>query len=288
MMMDQRENMNLKRYTIYSIGLHALIILLMVLGMPHFSKKPSLSPPVVSVEVVKIGPKTRIPLKAMEPKPKPTDEKPKSTPKTPPKSQPEPPKISESKPDVVQIPNKKEQVKPLKPVVKKIPEKIKEHETPKSKKQVDKKIKKAKSQEDDFMSVLNSLEKMPVPQEEESKDSKVKRSKATGGDITDTLTVSELDALRTQLSKCWSLPSGARDAEGLVVEIKVTMNPDATVQQTKIVEESRMSKDPFFQTAAESARRALLDPNCSPLILPKDKYHEWREFRITFNPKEMF
>ncbi len=278
--------MNLKRPVLYSIGLHIFVILLMVVGMPHFSKKHPLSPPLVQVEMVKIGPKTLIPLKTMEEKLVKPQEMPKPVPKAQPKPEPIKPKTPDPKPDVVQIHNKKEQAKVA---LKKTPEKLKEPEPSKSKKQADKKKTKTKPKEDDFMSVLNSLEKMPAHQESKSKDTKkTKNANPAGNDITDTLTLSELDALRAQLSRCWALPAGAREAEGLIVEIKVTMNPDATVQQTKIMNESKMSKDPFFQTAAESARRALLDPACSPLLLPANKYNEWREFKITFNPKEMF
>jgi hypothetical protein len=49
-----------------------------------------------------------------------------------------------------------------------------------------------------------------------------------------------------------------------------------------------MNTDPFFRTIAESALRALYNPRCSPLALPPEKYQEWRDTLITFNPKDMF
>jgi hypothetical protein len=101
------------------------------------------------------------------------------------------------------------------------------------------------------------------------------------------LSLSELDAIRSQISQCWNVPAGARDARNLVVELRVQMNPDATVRHVEIVDRARMETDPFFRSAAESALRAVLNPRCSPLILPKDKYDTWRSFTLNFNPKEM-
>ena len=43
----------------------------------------------------------------------------------------------------------------------------------------------------------------------------------------------------------------------------------------------------FFRAAADSARRALLNPRCSPLKLPLDKYAQWQIFTITFDPKDV-
>ena len=65
--------------------------------------------------------------------------------------------------------------------------------------------------------------------------------------------MSEVDALRAQIARCWSIPAGARDAENLIVEIRVEMNPDMTVRRADIVDKARMNRDPFYRTAAESA-----------------------------------
>ena len=47
------------------------------------------------------------------------------------------------------------------------------------------------------------------------------------------------------------------------------------------------NSDPFFQAAADSARRALFNPGCQPLKLPLDKYDQWQTFTITFDPKDI-
>jgi hypothetical protein len=103
------------------------------------------------------------------------------------------------------------------------------------------------------------------------------------------MTMSEIDAIRYQIQQCWSIPAGARDAENLVVRIKVYLNTDGSLSKApEIVGSSGGggTSDPFYRTAAESARRAVL--KCAPLKnLPVDKYARWREITLTFNPREM-
>ncbi|GIR66634.1 MAG: hypothetical protein CM15mP70_17410 [Pelagibacteraceae bacterium] len=46
--------------------------------------------------------------------------------------------------------------------------------------------------------------------------------------------------------------------------------------------------DPSFRTAAEAAMRAVNNPDCSPLLLPEDKYDLWKEINFTFDFSWMF
>jgi hypothetical protein len=101
------------------------------------------------------------------------------------------------------------------------------------------------------------------------------------------LTISEEDALRRQIQQCWNMPIGARDAQNLIVEIMIDVNPDRTVQHVEIVDKSRFASDPFFRTAAEAAQRAVLSPRCTPLDLPPEKYEQWKHIDFTFDPRDM-
>ena len=101
------------------------------------------------------------------------------------------------------------------------------------------------------------------------------------------ITISELDALRRQMASCWNVAAGARAAESLSVEIEMSMNPDATIRQARVVDQVRMRSDPHFRAAAESALRALADPRCSPLLLPAGKYNLWNQFTFNFDPQKM-
>ena len=95
---------------------------------------------------------------------------------------------------------------------------------------------------------------------------------------------SEIEALRRQLADCWNPPVGARAAEELIVEIRLVLNPDATVQEAMVVD---MKSDPFFRAAADSALRAVLNPRCSPLRLPKDKFSKWQVTLLRFDMRAM-
>jgi hypothetical protein len=105
------------------------------------------------------------------------------------------------------------------------------------------------------------------------------------------LTASQLDLLRQQIEHCWDVPAGARDAKDLVVEIKAEVNPDGTVDAATIVDAGRYAADPFFRAAADSAKRAVLNPQCTgpenPLKLPPDQYQAWHILDLFFNPKDL-
>jgi hypothetical protein len=45
--------------------------------------------------------------------------------------------------------------------------------------------------------------------------------------------------------------------------------------------------DPYYQAAAESALRAVRNPQCQPLKLPLEKYSEWQTMSLSFNPKDI-
>jgi hypothetical protein len=101
------------------------------------------------------------------------------------------------------------------------------------------------------------------------------------------LTASESDLIIQQIERCWVVPAGARDADNLVIEVKAAVNPDGTVRQATIVDTGRYAADPVFRAAADSAKRAVLNPQCSPLHVPPDKYEAWHNLDLFFNPKDL-
>jgi hypothetical protein len=101
------------------------------------------------------------------------------------------------------------------------------------------------------------------------------------------LSASEMDLVREQIARCWNIPAGARDARDLIVEIRVAVAPDGTVERAEIVDQGRAAADPFYRAAAESARRAFFNPLCRPLRLPPDKYEIWKDMTVAFSPKDI-
>jgi hypothetical protein len=297
---------------IFSAGLHVAVIVLAILGLPAlFARVPTTDPPII-VEMVRISDKTRT--LPTPPKPKPAAKRPVKSkpervrPKTAAVPPPPPPDLAELEP--LPVPKPKPKVKPKpkpKPKVKPKPKpkpkvKIKKPPPkPKIKKRKRRKPRLAKikprrkplaPREDFIDSVLKDVSK-EKPREKAKKPEKKVVQKAEPApprprpSLDERLTISELDAIRRQIEACWNIPAGARDAENLIVDIKVVMNPDGTVQRAEIVDRSRLTGDPFYRAAAESALRAVLHPRCSPLRLPPQKFQQWRRFTLSFNPKEL-
>ena len=70
----------------------------------------------------------------------------------------------------------------------------------------------------------------------------------------------------------------------MVVQLRIQVRPDRTVQNVTIEDQSRLGRDPTFRAVAESARRAV--DRCSPLILPPGKYAIWRDINLNFRPQD--
>jgi len=294
---------------IYSIALHVAITLIAVFGLPSLSDRMVELPPVMEVSVVsneELEPKEPEPVAAATPEPPKPEPKepPPPPPPTPPKPAPPPPPEPEAEvvPEPKKEPKKEPEPKPEPQVAKKPPAPPKTVPRPRAKA-------KPPPKKQDFTSVLKTVEKLkedtprPPPKqkvEPEEKKPDLQQQVAQALQIdrkppqrsaflsVGGLTMGEMDALRAQIAQCWSVPAGARDAENLIVEIRVVVNPDMTVQSARISDVARMNSDPFYRTAAESALRAVLNPRCSPLQLPPNKYDEWRTMVLSFNPREMF
>ncbi|MDR3030798.1 MAG: cell envelope integrity protein TolA [Holosporales bacterium] len=119
-------------------------------------------------------------------------------------------------------------------------------------------------------------------------DSNNENSGVKAEEIGEVLTTTQIDLIRQTIRKCWHFPAGLKNAEDLIVDIRMELDETGTVKKAEILNKNRMDSDSDFRIAAENAYRAVLDPNCNPLPLPKEKYAEWKELELSFNPKEMF
>ena len=99
------------------------------------------------------------------------------------------------------------------------------------------------------------------------------------------LSISEIDLLIQQLSSCWSAPAGAVIKKGMVVKISAKIMPDRKVlyESGRIVDTNITQGNPFYGPITESAMRTLLNPECSPLRLPAEKYDLWKNLTIIFD-----
>ena len=99
------------------------------------------------------------------------------------------------------------------------------------------------------------------------------------------LSISEIDMLRQQLSSCWNAPAGAVIERGMQVTVsaKVLQNMKVSSNSVRIVDTNIAKTNPFYGPITDSAMRTLLNPECTPLKLPKDKYNLWKNLTITFD-----
>jgi hypothetical protein len=97
------------------------------------------------------------------------------------------------------------------------------------------------------------------------------------------LSIAEVDGLMRQIGRCWTLPVGIDGVEDMVVQLRIQVRPDRTVQAVTIEDQDRLGRDPEFRAVAQSASRAV--ETCSPLDLPPDKYDVWSNIIMNFHPE---
>lgn len=277
---------SLSSAVLMSLLFHACFFTVAIFGFPFLSKPPPEMSQPIPIEMADISELTQTNKPVEHDAPKPPDEKKPEPPKPAPERPKQAPKQTSATPpkpvaaqkDDLALPDKKvEIVKPEKP-------------KPKPKVEPPKKIlQKAddKPNDDPFKTLLKNLQdEKPDPSKEAGKTD-AKPEQAVAAPLGDKMTMSEMDALRQQLSQCWNVLAGVRYAEDIVVDMTLTMNPDRTVQRAGVVDTMRYNTDNIFRAAADSAIRAINDPQCSPLLLPPDKYQQWKEITVRFDPREI-
>lgn len=264
---------NMKGAFVSSGILHAIIMAVIIIGLPHV--KPELPPieEAITVEIADIDEITqtnKIPVKApvKTPDKKPEKkaqphqkEKPKAAPTVTAKKPPKP--VEPSEPDLA------------------VPEQVKVEKKAPAPTQKSKPKKEKQEPQEQFDSVLkNLIDEQAAPEEEAPK-----------APVAEKLTITQRRLLAAkvekQISACWNLMAGARYAEDLVVKIRLYMSQDGMVQRAEVRDQFRYNTDSFFRAAADSALRAVKSPACTPFDLPDEQYEYWKIIDSTFDPREM-
>ena len=103
----------------------------------------------------------------------------------------------------------------------------------------------------------------------------------TGGKLSQ----SELDALRGQIQRCWSPPSGVSEAGSLRISIQMRLDPSGELEaRPQIIGGGGGSM--IERVAGEAALRAV--QRCAPYNLPAEKYDTWADVVVNFDPSQMF
>ncbi len=285
----------------YSVMFHSVVLVVGYFGLPYIQRAPLMTDSPILVDIVNVEDITNAPPPKPEPEKKPEAKKPPPPPKKV-KASPSPPPPAE-KPEVAALPPEPEPK--AKPIPKPKPEKKAKPKPKPVKKLALAKPRRKPKPPDAFTSVLKTVEKLkarpPEKKKEKKKKEEIKKketfeqqmakalsSRAVQHNPMRPLAISEIDLVRQQIRECWNLPAGAKEAQDLSIEIRMAMNSDGTVRQARILDQNRLQSDPFFRAAAESAMRAVLNPHCNPLKLPPEKYQQWQNMILIFDPRQMF
>ena len=261
-----------------SAMLHAAVIAATLFTWAHKLEITDETPPVIPVDLVTVGEKTNIAAMVRQaPKIEPKVEiqtPPPVVPPTPKVEMPPEPKAEAAPPPPDQVSSE--------PLVKKQPPPALPKERPREP-APEKKKKKAF----DVNSVLALLDKQSPPPADSARG-KVGPRTIKGIGAQNAMTMDLIDALRNQIAQCWSPPVGAPHPEDLIVSFELFLNPDGSVAQPpQLAAQSSVAAigNPFLRAAAEAGRRAIY--TCAPYKLPADRYGQWRDITLVFDPRQM-
>ena len=259
---------------------HLALIVVGYFGIPALREEATLTERVIIVEMVPITEERNLPESVVE-ETEPVPEEP-ATAERPPPPPPDPPAPPEPEPAAEPEPEPARTVS--------VPDEVRR---PRDKP-------KPKPKPDPFANVLKSVAEMEQERQTRKPDDapetkppdidpveQVLAQANTPFSDSIPLSMSEIDNIRYQIQRNWSLPAGARDAQNMTVTLRIRLNPDGSVTSVSVLNESRMRSDPFFRAMAESTVRAVLKTERIKNLSPA-KYHLWRDMRINFNPSEMF
>jgi outer membrane biosynthesis protein TonB len=286
---------------VFSFGFHLAVFVFALYGLPSISQSVVMEHRVIAVEIVSAA-------ETLEPTPLPKPAPPpkKKVKAPPPPKPPAPPKQVTAlppAPEPAPAPVKPEpQPKPFKVIpeptppesrAKPKPPKVAPRPRPRPRqgfasmmlKTVQKlkdappleKLKKKDKTFDEKMAALMNKKYVSKPEREQR------------APLGENLTISESDEIKRQIERCWLVPAaiGAKDVEEMMVQVRLKLNPDGTLRESRIVDRFRMETNATYKAVAESALRAIRNPRCSRFNLPLHKFDVWKDMVLRFNPSEM-
>lgn len=102
------------------------------------------------------------------------------------------------------------------------------------------------------------------------------------------LTGSETEGLRVAVSQCWNTGALSSDALRTTVVVAVSLSREGKPDIGSIrMLSSEGGSDAAVSQAFEAARRAIIRCGAKGFNLPGDKYSQWQDIEMTFNPEKM-
>lgn len=142
--------------------------------------------------------------------------------------------------------------------------------------------KESKFDSDEVAALLNREEAAGGGAKRSTRDSALGGRRTTGGN---SLSQSEMDALRGQIQRCWQIVPGMADGGDVRVQVTMRLNRSGEIDGQPSVNASGGSEQ-TRRVLAGGARRAVL--RCAPYNLPAEKYETWADVVVNFDPSKMF
>lgn len=99
-----------------------------------------------------------------------------------------------------------------------------------------------------------------------------------------TLSMSELDAFKNHVRKCWNVLPGAGNMESNLIVLRIRLNPDGTLAAQPELKSTITT--PIMRANADSAMRAVI--TCAPFRMFRPAtYPVWRDMEVGFDPRDM-
>ncbi|MBE6446978.1 MAG: cell envelope integrity protein TolA [Alphaproteobacteria bacterium] len=94
---------------------------------------------------------------------------------------------------------------------------------------------------------------------------------------------SDASIISSQVIPHWVVSGGVKNAESLIIKIRIKLKDNGEVipSAIEILDLNRYNSDHVFRSAADSAKRAILE--ASPFKIPAEKMHLFRDFEFSFN-----
>jgi outer membrane biosynthesis protein TonB len=282
----------MRKAVIYSAGLHLAVIVFTLVGLPALFTSRFEAEPAIAVEIVTVAEKA-----AAKPAPPPKPAAPQPPPPAPkvalpPEPPPEPPPVAEKVPPPPEVKPEPPKAEPPTPVAKPEPPPPPKPAPPQETAKAVPEPPRKPPPPDAFDTLLKDLARerdsrrpAPTPPQPPQQQTQVAARSAIDEQR---LAASLAQMVMSQITPCWSIPAGAKDAAGARVAIRISLNPDGSLAGVPMVENAqRMNEDATFRTVAESALRALRHPRCAPLRLPYEHYNTWKLISLNFDPKDV-
>lgn len=120
------------------------------------------------------------------------------------------------------------------------------------------------------MEKLRALQKQTQPPTSRANPAQGSSGGSPSGNITDQLSNTQRAAIGAKVRECWTKDAGALDLNQMQAMLTVTVDGNGVAREATVApdDQGKLS-DPRFRAFAERAVRAVLDPRCADLPVPK-------------------